>query len=144
MKCCGSKKYLTGLFLICFSSTLSSQEYNPSEAKIKVIRLTDKMYKLQCVSGTYVNTVALVGDEGVLMVDTGYPQTGLLLKEEIKQLGYGDVEIVINTHEHNDHTAGNVQFIDNAVFVSHPRRTHRAHSLHGPTDAAVVRRPSRC
>jgi glyoxylase-like metal-dependent hydrolase (beta-lactamase superfamily II) len=98
-----------------------SQEYNPSVARLKVIKLNQKMYKLQCISGTYVNTLALVGRDGILLVDTGYPQTGKILKQELKKLGYGKVRIVVNTHEHNDHIAGNTQFAGEAVIISHER-----------------------
>jgi len=115
------RKLIRFLLVCILSSICFAQEYNPSEAKIKVIPLTDRITKLQCISGTYVNTLALAGEEGVLLVDTGYPQTGKVLKEEIKKIGIGKVRMVINTHEHNDHTAGNVRFADEAVIISHER-----------------------
>jgi len=115
------RKLIRFLLVCILSSICFAQEYNPSEAKIKVIQLTDRIYKLQCISGTYVNTLALAGEEGVLLVDTGYPQTGKVLQEEIKKIGSGKVKIIINTHEHNDHTAGNLHFSDEAVIISHER-----------------------
>jgi len=96
-------------------------QYNPSEAKLKVIKITDKIYKLQCISGTYVNTLACVGKDGILLVDTGYPQTSDILKKEIKKIGNGNVRIVINSHEHNDHVLGNDKFAQEAVIISHER-----------------------
>jgi cyclase len=117
-----TRKIASGLFIMLILSGLSlSQEYNPSEAKLKVIKLTDKIYKLQCISGTYVNTLASVGNEGILLVDTGYPQTGHLLKRELKKLGNGKIRIVVNSHEHNDHISGNVEFADEAVIIAHER-----------------------
>jgi glyoxylase-like metal-dependent hydrolase (beta-lactamase superfamily II) len=112
--------YVFSILLIL--SVLSiSQEYNPSEAKLKVIKLTDKIYKLQCISGTYTNLLVSVGKDGILLVDTGYPQTGDILKQEIKKLGNGKVKIVFNTHEHSDHVSGNEKFADEAVIISHER-----------------------
>lgn len=97
------------------------QQYDPSEAKIRVIQLTDTIYKIQCISGTYVNTLASVGEDGILLVDTGYPQTADLLRDEVKRLGDGRVRMVVNTHEHNDHTSGNAKFAGEAVIISHER-----------------------
>jgi len=107
--------------ILLFSFSSLSMQYNPAEAKLKVIKIADKFYKLQCISGTYVNTLACVGNEGILLVDTGYPQTSDLLKKEIKKLGDGNVRILINTHEHNDHISGNDEFAQEAVIISHER-----------------------
>ncbi|UCC39505.1 MAG: MBL fold metallo-hydrolase [Candidatus Aminicenantes bacterium] len=116
------KKITNGLSILLILSVLSvSQEYNPSEEMLKVIKLTDKIYKLQCISGTYTNLLASVGEDGILLVDTGYQQTGDILKQEIKKLGNGQVKIVVNTHEHNDHVLGNKKFADEAVIISHER-----------------------
>ena len=116
------KKIASALFIMLISSGLSfSQEYNPSEKRLKVIKLTDKIYKLQCISGTYVNTLASVGTDGILLVDTGYPQTGDILKREVKKLGNGKIRIVVNTHEHNDHISGNVKFAEEVVVIAHER-----------------------
>lgn len=114
------RNFMNGLFFLFILSVLCiSQEYNPSEAKLKVYKITDKIYKLQCISGTYVNTLASVGKDGILLVDTGYPQTGDKLEQELKKLGDGKVRIVINSHEHNDHISGNVKFADEAAIISH-------------------------
>jgi glyoxylase-like metal-dependent hydrolase (beta-lactamase superfamily II) len=112
----------TGILLSVFSLLSFSQtEYNPSEAKINVVQLTDKIYKLQCISGTYTNTIASVGDDGILLVDTGYPQTSEALSDALHKLGDGKVRIVINTHEHSDHIGANSAFAQEAMIVSHER-----------------------
>lgn len=117
-----TRKTVSTLLMVLILSLLNhSQEYNPSEAKLKVIKLTDKIYKLQCVSGTYVNTLASVGKDGILLVDTGYPQTGDILKREVKKLGNGKIRIVVNTHEHSDHISGNIKFAEEAVIIAHER-----------------------
>ena len=112
----------TGILLSVFSlPSFSQTEYNPSEAKINVVQLTDKIFKLQCISGTYTNTIASVGEDGILLVDTGYPQTSESLKDEIQKLGNGKVRIVINTHEHDDHIGGNAAFAEDALILPHER-----------------------
>jgi glyoxylase-like metal-dependent hydrolase (beta-lactamase superfamily II) len=98
-----------------------AQEYDPSEVRLEIIPISDTIYKLQNISGTFVNSLALVGDEGVLLIDTGYPQTGEILRAETSKLGNGRVRIVVNTHEHNDHIGGNEHFAGDAVIISHAR-----------------------
>jgi glyoxylase-like metal-dependent hydrolase (beta-lactamase superfamily II) len=107
--------------ILAFPISGVAAEYDPSVAELTVVQLTDNIYKMQCVSGTYVNTLAFVGQDGILVVDTGYPQTADVLKQGIAKLGNGNVRIVINTHEHNDHTAGNDRFAEDAVIISHER-----------------------
>lgn len=107
--------------ILLFSFSSLSMQYNPVEAKLKVFKISDKFYKLQFVSGTYINTLACVGKDGILLVDTGYPQTSDILRQEIEKLGNGNVRILINTHEHNDHISGNDKFAQEAVIISHER-----------------------
>lgn len=112
---------LTTLLIFNAIHVALAVEYDPSEAKLKVIKLTDNIYKLQCISGTYTNTLVSAGRDAILLVDTGYPQTADLLKREIKKLESGDVRIVVNTHEHDDHISGNNEFVGSAVIVAHER-----------------------
>jgi len=50
-----------------------------------------------------------VGDEGVLLVDTGTEAMADSIREEIRQIaGDKPIRYVINTHWHADHTGGNV------------------------------------
>ena len=112
----------TGILLSVFSLVSFSQtEYDPSEAGISVVQLTDKLYKLQCISGTYTNTIASVGEDGILLVDTGYPQTSSPLSDALHKLGDGNIRMVINTHEHSDHIGANAVFAQEAIIVSHER-----------------------
>ncbi len=112
----------TGILLSVLSlASFSQTEYDPSEARINVVQLTDKIYKLQCISGTYTNTIASVGEDGILLVDTGYPQTSEPLADALRRLGDGKVRILINTHEHSDHIGANAAFAQEAMIVSHER-----------------------
>ncbi|MEJ7834454.1 MAG: MBL fold metallo-hydrolase [Nocardioides sp.] len=58
-----------------------------------------------------VNVSLVGGERGLLVVDThasSLAARGVI--EEIRRLGVGDVVAVVNTHEHFDHTFGNVEF----------------------------------
>jgi len=53
------------------------------------------------------NVVASVGDQGVLMVDSQFPQMIPRISAAIAELGGDGVDFTINTHWHFDHADGN-------------------------------------
>ncbi|UCD75241.1 MAG: tetratricopeptide repeat protein [Phycisphaerales bacterium] len=93
---------------------------------IEVSRLTDHLYKLSADAGSYVNhIIASVGDDGVLLVDTGLEDKAEALKEAVAALGYGDPKIIINTHAHFEHLGANAQWGAAPTIIAHERvRTH--------------------
>ena len=69
------------------------------------------------------NTVAIVGDEAVAIVDTGHhPRLARAIAAEIRALTAKPVRYVVNTHWHNDHVSGNSEYaaaFPGAIFVAH-------------------------
>jgi len=65
------------------------------------------------------NLVASIGPDGILLVDAGFTTTASVLKDTLATFGSGKVKIIINTHDHGDHTFGNRTFKDNAVILAH-------------------------
>ena len=56
-----------------------------------------------------VNVTVVGGDRGLLLVDTHASELAArAVVGEVRRLGAGDVVTVVNTHEHFDHTFGNV------------------------------------
>ena len=53
------------------------------------------------------NVVVSIGEQGVLMVDSQFPELIPRLQAEIRKLGGGDIDFTINTHFHFDHADGN-------------------------------------
>jgi len=53
------------------------------------------------------NVVASIGDQGVLMVDSQFPEMIPRLSKSIADLGGGSIDFTINTHWHFDHADGN-------------------------------------
>jgi glyoxylase-like metal-dependent hydrolase (beta-lactamase superfamily II) len=72
----------------------------------------------------YDLNVALVGgSQGLLVVDTqASARAARAIVEDVRALGVGDVTAVINTHEHFDHTFGNVAF--RAAYGAVPIHAH--------------------
>ncbi len=68
------------------------------------------------------NVVAFATAKGIVVVDTtGVPKVDRELRRVIaRELGRSDFAILINTHEHGDHTGGNSVYAD-AVIVAHER-----------------------
>ena len=70
------------------------------------------------------NSTVVIGDDGVLVVDTGqYPDVTRWEIEKIRALTDKPVRYVVNTHWHPDHWLGNGEFLaafPDAVIVSTP------------------------
>ncbi len=52
----------------------------------------------------------MIDQEGIVVVDTQFPDPAKHLIEEIKKREDRPVDLLINTHHHGDHTGGNIAF----------------------------------
>lgn len=69
--------------------------------------------------GYMVNSTAIIGDRGVILVDTGFThKIGRHLKSAIARITDKPVTHIINTHHHGDHTLGNSAFPDAEIISS--------------------------
>lgn len=83
--------------------------------------------RLHLISGVGGNVLALQGDEGFLLVDSGAPSQVKKLQSSLKSLARGaQVRTVINTHWHLDHTGGNDGFgRAGATIIAHAKAQQR-------------------
>jgi cyclase len=51
----------------------------------------------------------LVGPAGTVVVDSQYPEQARDLLAALRERGVGEIEALVNTHHHGDHTAGNAE-----------------------------------
>jgi len=69
------------------------------------------------------NTVAIIGDDAVAVVDTGqHPRLAREIIARLRALTPKPVRYVVNTHWHNDHVAGNAIYAEafpEARFIAH-------------------------
>jgi glyoxylase-like metal-dependent hydrolase (beta-lactamase superfamily II) len=90
--------------------------------KIDATHLRDNIYMLR-VYGTDLinaNTVALIGEEGILLVDPGHPE--MLRKERaaLPRMRDSRVRMVIDSHGHPDHACANGElYRQGAIIVGH-------------------------
>jgi glyoxylase-like metal-dependent hydrolase (beta-lactamase superfamily II) len=72
-----------------------------------------------------VNVGLVGGDHGLLVVDTHCSEVeARRVVEQVRRLGVGEVVAVVNTHEHFDHTFGNVVFTE--AYDGPPIHAHEA------------------
>jgi len=116
-------KKLCLIFVLCAlsCSTLSAHSgYGDNDAiqdvTVRTTKLTDSIYLLQGRGG---NIAALIGMEGVLIVDDDYKAVSEKLRDALKDLGSSAPKFILNTHWHGDHTEGNYFFGKDAVIVAH-------------------------
>lgn len=90
------------------------------EETVKTTRLNDRLYLLTTDQGAYTtHTIASVGEDGILLVDTQAETDAEALKKVVDGFGKGTPKIIINTHRHVEHVGGNAIFGDGPIVIAH-------------------------
>ncbi|MFP3873101.1 MAG: MBL fold metallo-hydrolase [Thiohalophilus sp.] len=114
----------TALILLGQLSWVQAAEGIPEPA---VEKINDRVYALlgpigfpsKENHGYMVNSAVLIGDQGVVLVDTGFSdEIGRHLKETIAGITDKPVTHIINTHHHGDHILGNSAFPEAEIISS--------------------------
>jgi cyclase len=91
---------------------------------MQVEKVSDTLYKFTISlydqpDTVTVNLAACVGQDGILLVDAGWAQTAQELNEKVRDLGDGNVKLIIITHPHLDHYGGGTSFGREATLIAH-------------------------
>jgi cyclase len=99
----------------------------PAAAAATRVSTTPLGERLLMISGLGANLFVLRGDEGLLLVDTGAPQSAGRLQDELKKFaGAATVATVINTHWQEPNTGGNDVFgTAGAKIIAHAKTAQR-------------------
>lgn len=90
-----------------------------TEVQIESAKLAENLYVFHD-SGGMGNTTALIGDDGVLMIDAKVDGTVEKLLVAISDLTDKPIRFLINTHWHYDHVQGNeAVFKTGATIIAH-------------------------
>lgn len=89
---------------------------NRQDVTVKVTKVHGNVYMLQGKGG---NIGAIVGPEGILIVDDDYREVSEKLRDALKELGSANPRYIFNTHWHGDHTQGNEFFGKESIIVAH-------------------------
>lgn len=71
------------------------------------------------LTGAGGNIGVSAGEDGILIIDDQFEPLADKIRAALKGISPGDLEFVINTHFHFDHTGGNVVFGKEALIVAH-------------------------
>jgi glyoxylase-like metal-dependent hydrolase (beta-lactamase superfamily II) len=82
----------------------AAQQINYSKLEIKTTDLGHGVYLLGWQGG---DSLILVGDDGVLLVDTSVAPMGDKIKAAIAKVSNKPIKLIINTHAHADHFGAN-------------------------------------
>lgn len=108
---------LSLLSVSVFAHGDNSHFANNQDVTIKVAKVAGNVYMLQGRGG---NIGAVVGPEGILIVDDDYKAVSQKLSDALKELGSATPRFIFNTHWHGDHAEGNDFFgKQQSVIVAH-------------------------
>jgi len=86
----------------------------------QISKITENLYKLTVDGGGYdVKVLAFVGDDGLLLVETGVKAFAEDLKEKLQTLHLEEPVYIINSHDHTEHIGGNYIFDKKSIIVGH-------------------------
>ena len=133
---------------------------HPWELACEPFRIAGNLYY---VGNTNVSSHLIDTGEGLILIDTAYPQTVYLLLESIRRLGFDpdDIRAILHVHAHYDHLGGTRALVeltgaetylgepDVDIIEKHPELTwapgygvefhERFHVDHPLTDGDVIR-----
>jgi len=80
------------------------QSPTPRMGEIEVLKVQGNVY---LIAGAGGNIAVQIGDQGVVVVDTGLADASDKVLAAIRKLSDKPIQYIINTHSHADHTGGN-------------------------------------
>ena len=108
---------LVMVVIVLIMNGMSGERRKPVPG-IETFKLTDQIYRL--FVHNYVNIFVFNGEQGTLLIDTGFNPLGLI-QQELKKIGVEKIRYIINTHSNGDHVNGNAVLAEEAVIISHRR-----------------------
>ena len=113
------KKIIATLILVVgVISTDAFSQLMYSNEIVEVHKLDNNLFLLKENTRFTANILALTGEEGVLLMDTGFGDVSDELVDAVNFLG-GNVRVIINSHNHGDHTGGNAAFGKGVQIIGH-------------------------
>lgn len=94
----------------------NSHSENRQDIEVRTTNVARNVYMLQGRGG---NVGALIGPDGILIVDDDYKSMSAKLAAALKVLGSDKPRFVFNTHWHGDHSEGNEYFGKDSTIVAH-------------------------
>jgi glyoxylase-like metal-dependent hydrolase (beta-lactamase superfamily II) len=136
------KRKMTRVGLTAFVLVLFATPATPTDESVETKKIAEKIYKL--TFNRFVNALAYVGSEGVLLVDTGFADNAQDLRSSLRQLGSDKIRTIINSHADFDHVDGNTVLGKGALILSHTKSRERILQLIESKHELYLEFPKRC
>ena len=85
-------------------------------------KVSGNIYMLEGRGG---NIGISAGEDGVLVIDTQFDNMADPIRDAIKELSDGEIEFIVNTHFHGDHTGGNKALGQDTPIIAHENARKR-------------------
>ncbi|MFW5757774.1 MAG: MBL fold metallo-hydrolase, partial [Bacteroidota bacterium] len=107
------------LILILLLPLAVSAQRDWTDIEMEVTKLAPGIHRIFIANS--VSAITFHGDEGLMVIDAGYEQSSEKLMEEIRKITDAQLEYLVNTHIHGDHTGGNKLLGKEArQIIAHP------------------------
>lgn len=110
-----SSRFLIALSTLGLLAPAGFAQQNFDNVQIKSQHVRGTIHMLEGAGG---NIGVSVGEDGFLIVDDQFAPLADKIKAALAVLGDGDLEFVLNTHFHGDHTGSNAVFGLEAIIVA--------------------------
>ncbi len=114
-------KYILTSSLLFISLTIQADtERDFTNVSLKTTLLSKNIYMLEGVNGFAGGNIAVsVGDDGILIVDDQFSEMSKKIKTALSDITSGEINFILNTHWHGDHTGSNAVFSNEATVIAH-------------------------
>lgn len=106
--------------VLVFSNTYAQQDF--SNVQITTTHVAGNVYMLQGSGG---NIGVSAGPDGILIVDDQFAPLTDKIIAALNKLNSGELQFILNTHYHGDHTGGNEILGKTAPIISHTNTRKR-------------------
>lgn len=97
--------FFLGVVFVCRAQDATNRPANTSDSpQVNVIRVQGNVYMITGAGG---NITMQIGDDGILLVDTGLPNMSSKVVQAIRSVSNKPIRYIIDTHIHQDHVGGN-------------------------------------
>jgi ankyrin repeat protein len=87
-----------------------------------VLPVSKNIYRMTFPYDMFSNIGIVSGSDGFLLVDTGFSLRAVnKIRSTLKSIGKGEIKVIINTHPHWDHIAGNSIGDPSAVLIGYEK-----------------------
>ncbi|MCB2201090.1 MBL fold metallo-hydrolase [bacterium] len=118
------------LFLLLIAVLpLHAQMTLPADSTIEIHPYNDHLVRYFYTPGFTFNVIALYGEEGIFVVDTGFPLTAQQTRAAVLSKMDAPIKYVAISHTHVDHTGGLPAFPEATVIASSKGMTSSYYSL---------------